>query len=344
MIKYVMVCAWILGLTSVLSAQEPCTDSISAVIMGDTVIVYHTGAYYNCCSKIEYTIVLHADTIDLIESETGDPCDCLCCFDLSTTITNLVPGTYLVRVWNEDQSILYGQVEVTIGGNVSPGEVTQSECLDGTIVPPGRAWEPCEDSVFAEVLDNTVIVYHTGAFYNCCAIIEYTLEQEDIVINLVEKETFPEGPCYCLCCFDLSVSIEGLSPGVYLIRVWNEDKTELYGEVEVIISGERATLGEVIQSGCTGKFIRGDADGNTLVEMGDAMYILRYKFVPGTPPPACMDAADANDDGRVESSDAIYILRYKFIPGSPPLFPPFPDCGSDPTLDRLGCEEHPCGW
>lgn len=90
------------------------------------------------------------------------------------------------------------------------------------------------------------------------------------------------------------------------------------------------------------QFIRGDANSDETVSTPDAVYILRYKFIPGSPPPSCMDAADADDNGNIDMPDAIYILKYKFIPGASPPPPPFPNCGGDPTLDELGCQSHPC--
>ena len=97
------------------------------------------------------------------------------------------------------------------------------------------------------------MVYHTGAFYNCCAEIEDSLVQEDSILNILEFETFgPGGPCDCLCCFDLSVPIVGLAPGSYLIRVWNDDRSILYGEVWVTVGGFRkdGLFGDLTQSGC----------------------------------------------------------------------------------------------
>lgn len=89
-------------------------------------------------------------------------------------------------------------------------------------------------------------------------------------------------------------------------------------------------------------FIRGDADNNTEINSADAVYILRYKFIPGSSEIACMDAGDSDDDGSVGMVDAIYILKYRFMPGNPPPPSPFPDCGRDPTPDPLGCSSFPC--
>jgi hypothetical protein len=65
-------------------------------------------------------------------------------------------------------------------------------------------------------------------------------------------------------------------------------------------------------------------------------------YVPGSPPPLCLDAADADDDGSIQMGDALHILKHLYVPGSPPPPPPFPDCGYDNTPDSLTCQEHPC--
>jgi len=239
-------------------AQEPCVDSVFAEVIQDTVIIYHTGAFYNCCAVIKDSLAQEDSIINIIEGETfpDGPCYCMCCFDLSLTIGGLQPGDYLFKVWSEDQSILYGEVWITIGGSelASLGEVEQSGCYSKSSTSGQKPKdEPCTDSVFAEVGKDTVMVYHTGAFYNCCAEIEDSLVQEDSILNILEFETFgPGGPCDCLCCFDLSVPIVGLAPGSYLIRVWNDDRSILYGEVWVTVGGFRkdGLFGDLTQSGC----------------------------------------------------------------------------------------------
>jgi hypothetical protein len=93
----------------------------------------------------------------------------------------------------------------------------------------------------------------------------------------------------------------------------------------------------------TDGFVRGDAAGDSTVEMSDAIFTLKYLYVPGADQPVCMDAADSDDGGAVEMSDAIYTLKYLYVPGAPPPPDPGPvDCGSDPTQDGLDCHNHPC--
>jgi hypothetical protein len=88
----------------------------------------------------------------------------------------------------------------------------------------------------------------------------------------------------------------------------------------------------------TGPFIRGDSNGDGLVNRDDAMNIL-YSF----PGPYASDihpfdvkgaidltAADANADGIVDYRDAFYLFRYLIL-GSPPPPAPFPEPGGDET-------------
>lgn len=97
--------------------------------------------------------------------------------------------------------------------------------------------EPCTDTIYAKVFDDTVKVFHDGAFYNCCAVIAFEFEIGDTSIDIMETETFPQGPCYCMCCFDLSLSISSVPPGAYWVFVWNEDKSVLYGKTRVAVGG-----------------------------------------------------------------------------------------------------------
>jgi hypothetical protein len=77
--------------------------------------------------------------------------------------------------------------------------------------------------------------------------------------------------------------------------------------------------------------------------MSDAIFTLKALYVPGSPEPSCMDAADSDDNGTMEMSDAIYTLKYLYVPGAPPPPDPGPvNCGSDPTDDALDCQSHPC--
>jgi len=95
-----------------------------------------------------------------------------------------------------------------------------------------------------------------------------------------------------------------------------------------------------------GLFVRGDADGDGSLTLGDAIRILLYCFgFPGREPCrsqggercCCYDIYDVNDSGDIDLGDVIYLIRYLFVGGMQPA-DPFPECGEDPTADSLRCE------
>jgi hypothetical protein len=86
----------------------------------------------------------------------------------------------------------------------------------------------------------------------------------------------------------------------------------------------------------TDLFIRGEINGDTSINIADAMFLLAQLF-SGGPVGTCADANDVNDDGSVNLGDPVTLLAYLFSGGvTPPT--PFPTCGVDPSADSLGCE------
>ncbi len=99
-------------------------------------------------------------------------------------------------------------------------------------------------------------------------------------------------------------------------------------EVEPTIASGSLTVDAV-------PFIRGDADGNTLLLINDAIIVLAYMFQDGTL--ACEDRGDIDDNGQLLINDPIALLAFMFSNGAPPA-EPFPEEGNDPTADSLQCE------
>ena len=84
-----------------------------------------------------------------------------------------------------------------------------------------------------------------------------------------------------------------------------------------------------------GGFVRGDANGDGRVDVGDPVRVLRYLFT-GKDHLPCQSAGDADDSGTVDVSDVIYLLDYLFLGAAGPPAP-FPFCGDDVTPDGLAC-------
>lgn len=83
------------------------------------------------------------------------------------------------------------------------------------------------------------------------------------------------------------------------------------------------------------KFVRGDASGNGIVDISDAVRTLDFLFLGGKIR-CCDDALDSNDDGAVDIGDPVFTLNYLFIGGAR-IPTPFPLAGGDRTVDGLLC-------
>jgi len=140
--------------------------------------------------------------------------------------------------------------------------------------------------------------------------------------------------------FDLNPSVP---PGSYPIFELEDGGSAFAGSpsiTNIVVHAGASRSPELINEEVTvlsntNPFIRGDTNGDSSVNIVDPIYLLRYLFVAGSPPPYCEDAADANDDGTNNIVDAIVTLSALFVAGSPPIPLPHPDPGSDPTPDAL---------
>jgi hypothetical protein len=63
--------------------------------------------------------------------------------------------------------------------------------------------------------------------------------------------------------------------------------------------------------------MRGDANNDQLVNIGDVTFLVAYIFKDGESP-VVQEAGDANFDGGINLSDAIYLVNYIFKNGPPP--------------------------
>lgn len=91
---------------------------------------------------------------------------------------------------------------------------------------------------------------------------------------------------------------------------------------------------------CNGSGRNGDFNLVDPVEVADAAAVVSYLF-GGTGldfDPPCLDACDANDDARIDLGDALAILYFLFVPGTNILPDPYPGFDPDawPDIVRIG--------
>ncbi len=90
------------------------------------------------------------------------------------------------------------------------------------------------------------------------------------------------------------------------------------------------------------RFVRGDANGDGMLDISDVIAILGVVYFHDEPGP-CLEAMDAGGDGVITWFDAGRVLTYLFLGAYAPS-PPFPECGRFGGLRTkdLGCRSSPC--
>jgi hypothetical protein len=67
-------------------------------------------------------------------------------------------------------------------------------------------------------------------------------------------------------------------------------------------------------------YLAGDASGDMVVDVDDAVFLINYLYKAGNAPSPLM-AGDANGDGEVETSDVVYLINYLYKEGPDPRYP-----------------------
>ena len=98
-----------------------------------------------------------------------------------------------------------------------------------------------------------------------------------------------------------------------------------------------------IRSEVAPRLTSGESSKKTFSGLLDALFLLNWVFVPGSPSPTCIESADTDGNGKIEGLvDSIFVLGCQFVSNSPCPSDPFLGCGSDPDpANSLGCDEFP---
>jgi len=95
----------------------------------------------------------------------------------------------------------------------------------------------------------------------------------------------------------------------------------------LVAFGNGAAVGGVVEIAAETWFVRGELNGDGLVDISDAITLLLQLFVDRNIPIDVI-AADINQDDGIDTSDAIYLLDFLFR-GGPPIPAPFPEPGPE---------------
>lgn len=123
--------------------------------------------------------------------------------------------------------------------------------LTAPVLAQDNYWCLNGGDVHATVDGSSVTIHHDGAFYNCCPDpFEYDVFWEDGTLVVVENEILTN-PCYCMCCFNLSATIDDVPPGDWTVLFqWGDHEVELSISVADGDPAGDAVAGAVWKSDC----------------------------------------------------------------------------------------------
>jgi hypothetical protein len=231
--------------------------------------------------------------------------------------------------------------EISVEGDISVR-------VQGTKVGRGRLWftvhwAQCGTTYLAGIVENGDLVLTRHDTGIVPAVHERTpiesLEDEDYVLQLdvlqfgegrlLELRAWPEsrqaGQPTALSMVDDTYGRGRVGLG------HSRNEPDAFGVFRYVWISTRRITGTV-------GFIRGDCDGDKLLNLTDAIFLLDHLFMGG-PEWTCEDACDTNADGAIDNpvdiSDAVYLLDFLFLGGPVPPAP-FPECGTEGG--GKGCE------
>jgi hypothetical protein len=104
----------------------------------------------------------------------------------------------------------------------------------------------------------------------------------------------------------VKTSVAGTATYLFGFHLWYMDPDEAALLVAYIFNDDESTEYEC-----------GDANGDGMVDIGDAVYLINYIFRDGWAPYPEL-SGDANGDSNVDIGDAVYLINYIFRDGPPP--------------------------
>ena len=228
-----------------------------------------------------------------------------------------------------------GTVSLTFtGGTVLPGEtISSSVILDHSSNATGWAYSACHDPAVVELstfsLGASGLVVNGGEPPDFLEI-QQTAEgwSHGAIVSSFGLFSLPGGV------HEIGVAeYQGVAAGVTTICPCELDVVPPPTTV-IVYSGVSVAPVEICGDITVPEgryFVRGDANVDGSVDVGDAIEILNTLFGGGGTAP-CLEAADVNADAVVDIADPIALLAYLFSEGAAPSAP-FPECGADPSVD-----------
>ncbi len=160
-----------------------------------------------------------------------------------------------------------------------------------------------------------------------------------------EVLAFPSATTVISVDYETGGSMAGNEDGAIASLTWDDGLGSPAVANVVVVGGGSLTAAQsngsiTLNPVVTIDWLRGDANGDSQVNVADAIWIISELFVSG-PASSCAIARDANGDSKYDIADPTYIVQYRFISGPMPSAP-FPDCGQVDGQTPEDCSASGC--
>ena len=290
-------------------------------------------------------------------------CDTLGSPAVATVV--VVDGASLVPVQNSgavecigvpDPEYTYGAGNVSAGYNPADGNATAS--VDITIAETDNsglgAPFPNDTQGFSMGLGNSSEVVATAVNLSLpfeADFGETSIYPEGWTVGVVYSFTggevlaFPSATTVITVDYETGGSMAGNEDGATASLTWDDGLGSPAVANVVVVGGASLTAAQsngsiTLNPVVTIDWLRGDANGDSQVNVADAIWIISELFVSG-PASSCAIARDANADSKYDIADPTYIIQYRFISGPMPSAP-FPDCGQVDGQTPEDCSASGC--
>ena len=241
-------------------------------------------------------------------------------------------GSNQMTAWREpgfnDGSWQQGPAELGFGDDDEETEINGGPEEDRFITTYfRRSFEVADPSAFASLLirlvrDDGAVVYLNGE-----EVFRSNMPEGTVLASTLATTSSTSETAFFTKEVDTAALVAGTNSIAVEVHQAAADSSDLGFNLELI--------GQMLPGISEPGFIRGDANGDSLVDISDGVKVLLVLFLGDTAD--CDDALDGDDDGQRNITDAVYILNHLFR-GGPVIPAPYPQAGEDTTPDELGCD------
>ena len=275
------------NLESVTNNWNPGGFSLSTVRANSPVNSYFSGNVANLDSRLTAATAMHVDAGDSIK---------------------------FAAWYNIESGWDYGYVEVSTNGGGTwtsiPGNITTNTNPNGNNLGNGitgnsAGWVQAKFTLASYVNQNILVRfrYMSDGFVNSGGL---------FIDDIYPTDSYASQLLLTMSETDSTYHVSGLTNGTYYYRVRAKDaqnQLSAYSDLEQVIVG--------LPPSCT--WLVGDADGNGIYTISDAVYVIAYTFTGGpAPTPNTVGSGDADCNGLITISDAVFMIQFIFSGGTSP--------------------------